>query len=135
MKKFILILFLVVYSNKNYGQTIQDSIGNKVFLKVDVEASYPGGDIAWRQYLQKNLNPNTLYNNKAPDGTYTVKIKFIVRKDGNIDSIYCENNPGYGVCEEGVRVIKMSSKWVPAKLNGDNVAAYRRQPITLRIKN
>ena len=102
---------------------------------MDVEASYPGGDIAWRQYLQKNLNPNTLYNNKAPDGTYTVKIKFIVRKDGNIDSIYCENNPGYGVCEEGVRVIKMSSKWVPAKLNGDNVAAYRRQPITLRIKN
>jgi hypothetical protein len=65
-----------------------------------------------------------LVDRKAPDGTYTSIIKFVVKKDVTLTDIYCETFPGYGVCEEGQYIIKMSSKCIPAVGNGQNVDAY-----------
>ena len=36
---------------------------NKIFTKVEVEAGFPGGDAAWHNYLQKNLNGNVPVDN------------------------------------------------------------------------
>ena len=74
-----------------------------------------------------------LVDKNAPNGTYTVYVKFVVRKDGSLTDIYCENYPGYGVCEEGMRVIKKSRKWNPGLVNGQPVDARKRQPISLSI--
>ncbi len=68
-------------------------------------------------------------------GKYIVIVKFVVSKNGSISEIGCENDPGYGMCQEAVRVIKASQKWTPAIQNGRNVNAYRRQPITFFVEN
>ena len=107
---------------------------NKIFNKVEVEAAFPGGDAAWRNYLQKNLNPDVPVENNAEAGTYTVIVKFVVSKDGSLSDVSCESDPGHGMCAEAIRVIKKTRNWTPAIQNGRNVNAYRRQPITFQVE-
>ncbi len=107
---------------------------NKIFTKVEVEAAFPGGEEAWRNYLKKNLDGNTPVDNGANAGTYTVIVKFVVSRDGSLSDVTCENDPGHGMCKEAVRVIKKTKNWTPAIQNGRNVNAYRRQPITFLVE-
>ncbi len=106
---------------------------NKIFTKVEVDAQFPGGDAAWRNYLQKNLNADVPVEAGAGEGTYTVLVKFVVSKDGSLSDVSCESDPGFGMCAEAVRVIKKTRNWTPAIQNGRNVNAYRRQPITFQV--
>ena len=111
-----------------------DDDEGKIFTKVEVEAGFPGGDRAWRSYLEKNLNVEVPGENGAPEGNLTVIVKFVVSKDGSLSDITCESDPGYGICEEAKRVIKRTKNWTPAIQNGRNVNAYRRQPITFSVQ-
>ena len=106
---------------------------DKIFTKVENEAAYPGGEAAWRRFLEKNLNASTPVDNGAPQGTYQVIVKFIVSKDGSISDVQAESKHGYGMEEEAVKVIRKGPKWTPALQNGRNVNAYRRQPITFVV--
>ncbi len=107
---------------------------NEIFVKVEVEAGFPGGEDAWRNYLRKNLNADAPIDNGAVAGKYTVIARFVVSKDGSLSDIKCENDPGFGMCEETIRVIKKTKNWVPAIQNGENVNAYRRQPIVFVVE-
>ncbi|MEI7470785.1 MAG: energy transducer TonB [Chitinophagaceae bacterium] len=107
---------------------------NKVFTKVENEAEFPGGDAAWRRFLEKNLNPNTPVDNNAPEGTYQVIVQFIVSKDGSISDVQALTKHGYGMEEEAVKVIRKGPHWKPALQNGRNVNAYRKQPVTFVVQ-
>ena len=107
---------------------------NKIFTKVEVEAGFPGGDAAWHNYLQKNLNGNVPVDNGAESGSFTVMVKFVVSKDGSVSDVSCETDPGFGMCQEAVRVIKKTKNWTPAIQNGRNVNAVRHQPITFMVE-
>ena len=106
---------------------------NKIFEKVEVEAEFPGGLPAWRRYLERNLNAQVPSDAGAPTGSYTVVVKFIVDKGGNISDVKALTSHGYGMEEEAVRAIKRGPKWTPAIQNGRNVNAYRQQPITFFV--
>ena len=105
-----------------------------VFQKVEIEAEFPGGALQWSRYLQKNLNAGTPVNNGAPGGTYQVRIRFIVSKEGAISDVHSEKKYGYGMEEEAIKIIKQGPKWKPALQNGRNVDAYRSQPITFVVE-
>ena len=107
---------------------------DKVFQEDAIMASFPGGQEAWRKYLVKNLKPNTPVKKKAPAGTYTVIIRFIVARDGSISDIAAETSHGYGMEEEVIRIIKKGPKWNPGIQNGRTVNAYRRQPVTFLVR-
>jgi len=107
---------------------------DKIFTKVENEAEFPGGEAAWRRYLERNLNPSAPVDNGAPQGTYQVIVRFIVSKDGSISDVTPETKFGFGMEEEAVKVIKKGPKWKPALQNGRNVNAYRRQPITFQVQ-
>ncbi len=107
---------------------------DKIFTKVENEAAFPGGEAAWRRYLERNLNPSAPVDNGAPQGTYQVIVRFIVSKDGSISDVTPETKFGYGMEDEAVKVIKKGPKWTPALQNGRNVNAYRRQPITFQVQ-
>lgn len=106
---------------------------NKIFEKVEIEASFKGGEGAWRKYLERNLNANTPVDNGAPEGTYTVWVQFIVDKGGNISDVKALSNHGYGMEDEAVKVIRKGPAWVAAIQNGRPVKAYRKQPITFVV--
>ncbi len=108
---------------------------NKIFDKVEIEASFPGGDSKWRQYLERNANGQVATDNGAPEGTYTTVVQFVVDKEGNISDVRALTNNGYGMEEEAIRVIKKGPKWSPAIQNGRQVKAYRKQPITFKVES
>jgi periplasmic protein TonB len=106
---------------------------NKIFEKVEIEASFKGGEGAWRKFLERQLNPNAPIDNGAPEGTYTVYVQFVVSKDGSISDVKALTTHGYGMEAEAVRVIKKGPAWVPAVQNGRAVNAFRKQPITFQV--
>ena len=111
----------------------KDDDENKVFNKVEVEATFPGGDAGWLRYVKNNIDANTPIDNGAPEGTYTVIVRFIVSKDGSISDVVPETKLGFGMEAEAVKAIKKGPKWTPAIQNGRNVNAYRRQPVTFVV--
>ncbi len=139
MKYTSLLLFaifcLLESTNAQYPPQ-QDSIENKIFTKVEVEAEFVGGFEEWKNYLMKNLNLGkvsdlVLIPKGKKELKQTIIVKFIVDKEGNISEVSVDNPEAEPNCiEEAIRIIKTSPKWVPAKQNGRIVKAYRRQPIT-----
>lgn len=107
---------------------------NKIFDKVEVEASFPGGDGKWRQYLERNCNGQVATDNGAPEGTYTTMVQFVVDKEGNISDVRALTKHGYGMEQEAIRTIQKGPKWNAAIQNGNKVKAYRRQPITFQVQ-
>jgi protein TonB len=104
----------------------------KVFTKVENPAEFPGGQGEWSRYLQKNL--------RYPDGAIdngtqgVVRVQFIVDKEGNISEVQSLNDPGDGLAEEAVRIIKKGPKWKPAEQNGRKVIYRHIQAVTFRLE-
>jgi periplasmic protein TonB len=107
----------------------------EIFTKVEVDAQYPGGNSAWHNYLERNLNGQVAVDNGAAPGNYTVIIQFVVDKEGNVSAITPLTNIGNGMEAEAIRVLKRSGKWKPAIQNGREVKAYRKQPITFQVQD
>ena len=104
-----------------------------VFEKVEIEPAFVGGVTAWKEFYKSNVNVNVPVENKAPDGTYTVVLRFIVDEDGSINDLEALTSLGYGMEEESLRVMKLSPKWKPAIQNGRIVKAYRKQPFNFVV--
>ena len=138
-----LFFLLVLFSTKLLAQTSDplrppvDSlvIGDGVFEKVDVEATFSGGERAWRKYLEQTLNPNVPVENSAPVGIYTVIVQFIVDRTGAVSDIKTLTNFGYGMEQEVIRIMKQSPMWTPASQNNRTVKAYRKQPVTFVLED
>ena len=113
----------------------QDSAkdGYIVFVKTEVEASVDRTE--WRKHLQLRLVP--IIQNAAAAGIkagkYTIKVRFIVEKDGSISEVTALNDFGYGLAPGAINVVKTGPRWTPAMQNGRKVRAYQTQPITFVI--
>lgn len=131
MAKFILILFTLIISfsvsaqvNSTKQSNKTDVIGSPnnedtiIYEVVDSAAHFPGGKENWYKYIAKKLKASVGVDNGAPTGTFNVKIKLTVLKDGTLQDFKPETNYGYGFEEETIRTLKLSPKWVPAMKNG-----------------
>ena len=82
-----------------------------------------------------NLDRNLPNRNKAVPGKYTVKLNFIVSKNGDVENVIAENNPGYGTASEAIRVIEKGPKWIPAEQNGRKVNFLMKQVIVFNVSD
>ena len=138
---FLLACFILqgqeLFSQTNTASTKDSSVVTgddmKVFEKVEIEASYPGGHSAWKKFLEQNLNAGVAANKKAPASVYTVVVQFVVDKEGKISDIKPLTTHGYGMEEEVIRILKKASRWQPAIQDGHPVKAYRKQPVTFMV--
>jgi protein TonB len=113
---------------------VADDYSKEVF-RVEVQAQFPGGMGAWIKYLERSLRQDVPVENGAPAGDYKVVVSFLVDRDGNISEVKAENDPGYGIAAEAIRVIQKSGKWIPALQNGNHVIYRQKQPITFRVSD
>jgi hypothetical protein len=118
----------------NSAAFTQEDSSKVIFEEVESEAEYPGGLIAWRKFLEKNLNANVPIDNGAPVGIYQVMAQFMVDKNGNVKDIKMLTDIGYGMEAEVIRILKKSGLWTPARQNGRNVNAYRKQPVSFQVE-
>jgi protein TonB len=113
---------------------IEDDLG-KVFIRVEKEAKFPGGAEAWKKYLERYLNASVAADEGASIGFYTVKVQFIVDREGvisNVEAIEVPKAcPGCGA--EAVKVIKKGPNWEPAVQNDRKVAYQAIQYVTFQV--
>ncbi len=102
-----------------------------IFITAEYPAEFPGGQSEWLRYLQKNL----LYPEEAIEVGVQgmVRVQFIVDKEGNISDVKALNDPGEGLAEEAVHIIKRGPKWKPAEQNGRKVIYRHIQTITFTL--
>ncbi len=106
---------------------------NKIFEKVEIEASVNVG--RWRAHLERNLIKyieDAVYAGMQP-GKYTVSVRFLVERDGAIGQVTALNDPGFGLAQGAVQVVKTGPKWNPGEQNGRKVRSYHTQPVTFVI--
>ena len=132
-----LLAFLIFTSMIGYSQIISppdtSETDKSIFKKVEIEAFFPGGETAWRKFLEKNLNPNVPIDNGAPSGRYTIWVQFFVDLDGSLSDVKALTSLGYGMEREVILLIKKSGLWTPAMQNNRPVKAYRKQPVTFIV--
>ena len=128
---FVTSLFLfAVIALEAQTSPVADSV--KVFTRVETPASFPGDAAGWLAYLQANLRYPKKAMKKNIQGT--VRVQFIVDKEGNISEVMALNDPGGGLAEEAVRIVKTSPNWIPAEQNHRKVTYRHIQSITFALQ-
>jgi protein TonB len=121
---------------KGTGEVVTPKVDNedydKIFTKVENPAEFPGGQDAWRRYLERSLQYPEAAQENGIQGV--VRVQFIVDKEGNISEVTALNDPGEGLAEEAVRIIKKGPKWKPAEQNGRKVIYRHIQSITFKLE-
>lgn len=129
-------LFVVVKSSAAINSP--NNINLKFILSdtsndVKVPAEFPGGQKGWAKYIEKNIDYDLPVRNGAPVGKYQVFVSFKIDKDGSIIDVLTENDFGYGMSEEVIRVMKNSPKWTPASINGVKVIYRQRYSVIFSV--
>jgi len=117
---------------KNDIQTLIQE--DKVYSASDVttKPEFPGGINGFYKAIFKKFKmPNT-------DENFATKIyvSYVIEKDGSMTNIKVLSDPGYGLGNEAVRVLKsITQKWNPGKIDEAVVRTLYNLPITINVKN
>lgn len=103
------------------------------FIRVEIEASFPGGQAAWQRYVTNKIEAQRDEFTDNDFGTCTVR--FVVDREGNVSDVTALTMRGTKLAEVAVNAIRKGPKWIPALQNGRYVKAYRLQPVTLLNPN
>jgi periplasmic protein TonB len=104
-----------------------------VFIKVEIDASFPGGTEAWTKYVQRAVAANQDEFTDSDFGTCIVK--FIVDKKGNVSAVEATTMKSSKLAEIATNIIRKGPNWIPAQQNGRLVNAYRLQRVTYMNPN
>jgi periplasmic protein TonB len=136
----IFFIFLLVFICTSVCAQPSDTTGkpepadsNIIFTKVEVEASFPGGEMEWNKYINKQIEKNipSLVDDWRSRGICIVQ--FIVDKDGSISEVKALTLQKSFLAKLTIAAIKNGPKWNPASQNGRTVKSYRRQKVTFKV--
>ncbi|MDT3404632.1 energy transducer TonB [Mucilaginibacter terrae] len=99
---------------------------NGMVLEPQTMPSFPGGFDRFHQFILKTLNTDRIAGIKGRE-----IISFMVEKNGELSSFKVLRSIGSKADKEIIRVLKLSPKWTPAKLNGKSVRAAYTIPIVI----
>lgn len=104
----------------------------EVFIDVQIQAKFPGGEEAWRKYISREIERHM--DELQDDGKAgSCMVQFVVDKEGVISDVEVLTMKGSKLAEITANAIRKGPKWVPAENNGKKVKAYRRQPVTFQL--
>jgi protein TonB len=107
--------------------TASPSEPQAAFVPDEIEAGFPGGADALREFMMSNLvTPDDL----APGDKKTVHIRFNIDPEGKVSSFEIVQSAGYEYDQEVLRVCKKMPKWKPARQNGVYVNASFMLPVS-----
>lgn len=96
------------------------------------KAEFPGGIVALKTYLAKNL----IYPQEAKEEGVmgTVEILLKINKNGKLEDYEVVQSVGAGCDEEALRLMDLMPDWKPATLDGEPLAAQRSIKIPFKLK-
>lgn len=100
--------------------------------KVEQKAEFTGGMMKQIEFMMQNLK----YPKEAEkDGVSgTVRVYFIVEKDGTLTDVKVPDSVHKALDAEGIRLVKSMPKWTPAKVKGKAVRSKMMLPVQFRLK-
>lgn len=106
-------------------------VDNSPKTKVDVEASFMGGIDAFRNKVISNFDTSVM---GGTNEVVKTTIVFIVERDGTISDVKASgiNGDFNRAAEKTIKSIR--GKWIPAKVNGENVRSYFKFPISMQFE-
>lgn len=100
------------------------------FADVSDKPEFPGGIEKFYEFVGANFKTPS-----DPDLKGKIYITFIIEKNGSLSDFKIVKDIGYGMGEEAVRVLKLSPKWIPGKIDGNPVKVMYSLPITIQSAN
>lgn len=136
MKRFLLLLGLSLSCVMSYGQT-QDQQTDPVqekkiqYQDVDEKPSFNGGDA---NQFAVWVGQNLVYPAEARDNGLSgrVVLQFVIEKDGSVGNVTILRGVDPILDNEAVRVVSMSPKWTPGKVDGKPVRVSYTFPLLFR---
>ena len=102
------------------------------FHIVEKMPSFPGGESALNQYLNKNIKYPPIALENGVSGR--VICQFVVNRDGSIVDIEVVRSVDKSLDNEAIRVIKSMPKWTPGEQRGKPVRVKYTLPVNFRIQ-
>ncbi len=131
MKNILLVIFTLFLGLQLTAQEPTES-EDKVYSYVSVKAEPEGGMDNFRKDFANQFNK--LDNVPSDVKQLTIKIRFVVEKDGSLTDITVKDNK-YGAGDEAIRVLKTMPKWKPAQHDGKFVRSSFTLPISILVNN
>ncbi|NDV96541.1 energy transducer TonB [Dysgonomonas sp. 521] len=142
MKYLLLILLssfsVITLSQNSLNEAVElvPDISNKrkTYSSPDSLPSFPGGHSALYNFITRNKK-HPIIEHECYEGCCChgrVTIRFIVTKEGKIESPEIVKGVSPILDKEALRVVNIMPDWIPAKHNGENVDAYYILPIVFR---
>jgi Gram-negative bacterial TonB protein C-terminal len=115
----------VLNEPKDNGNTIVAS------NSLDKLPEFPGGIAKFYSYVGNNFEKPEMELSQS----IRVIVNFIIEKDGSMTSIQVKSDPGFGIGNEAVRVLKsLKTKWLPGMVNSKAVRTAYSLPITVQLE-
>jgi TonB family protein len=101
---------------------------------VQVKASFPGGEAAFREYVGSTFQYPVRCQDEGINGS--VVLRFIVDQSGRVSKVSAieETKSCPEFTDEAIRVLKKSPRWIPGQNKGRFVISWREIPIKLTIE-
>ncbi|MFA7444587.1 MAG: energy transducer TonB [Flavobacteriaceae bacterium] len=100
-------------------------------FEVDSTPEFPGGLDRFYKIVGKNFAIPQINR----ETTAIVYVSFVVETDGSLSDIQVLRDPGYGLGQEAIRVLKnIKTKWKPGIKNGEPVRTSYNLPIKVNIR-
>jgi periplasmic protein TonB len=117
-------------SNSGSSNGVLDGSGtddDAIYTFVQEPPSFPGGDLARKSFIQRNIRyPKLAIQNKIQGRVY---VSFIVEKNGSVSNVKVIQGIGAGCDDEAIRVVMMMPRWKPGKRQGHEVSVQQNMPI------
>ncbi len=101
------------------------------FISVEHMPTFPGGDVALKTFLKRNLSypSEAIKQNIKGD----VMVEFLVSADGSLRNIKILHDIGGGCGDETIRLVKIMPAWNPGKQGGVGVNVKMVIPVTFKL--
>lgn len=114
-----------------YGQKSSTN-NDPVFQMVDKMPEFPGGELALRKYIARNIKYPVDASKEGIQGK--VYVNFVVEKDGSVGRIRVVRGVDPLLDAEAIRVAKAMPSWTPGEQRGEKVAVAYTVPINFVLQ-
>ncbi len=110
-----------------------DNLIDTIYEPIELEKmpQYPGGEVELLKYLRDSIQFNAL--NCFPSKGKIV-VQFVVKKNGDLSNFEVLKDPGCGLGETYIELLKKMPKWIPGSINGTTVDVKYTIPIQIRLE-
>lgn len=114
------------------GKCFATTGSDTTFYPYEEMPEFIGGETALYKFLEKNVKYPKAARKAYVEGT--VRVRFVVDTDGTVTDIKVKKQGNKYLDEEAIRVVSLSPRWKPGKIEGKEVKVYYAIPIKFLLR-